>query len=151
MILVLYVEFWYLNEAFDKLNSTIEFSICYIVYLQIILSTINKWYVKITIFIIMAEYVSMRGEKISLRPFLMMCYILYSAIIYFEEKSARNKYYDIYKEIKNNENFKNLFKNIIPCGIFICRKSNHSAKLEIQFSNNKCSEDLDIQNENQII
>jgi hypothetical protein len=118
--LILYIEFWFLSPDFNKIDNTIEFTICYIIYLQVIVSNINKWYIKFIIFIAMCEYVCLRGEKAEIRPILLVVYFLYCARVYLEEKEARNKYYYMHKEIKINENFRNLFKNVIPCSIFVC-------------------------------
>ncbi|EAR97315.2 response regulator receiver domain protein (macronuclear) [Tetrahymena thermophila SB210] len=127
----------------------------------------HLWYNQILIIIVLLVYFYARTDQI-LQIGNILIYILFQVIkIYFEEKDQRLQYYDLFRENKINENFQNLIKNIIPCGLFVCSKPSQQKQivkniidqeevqtkdqvqsqfndLQVKFVNRQCMQDLDI-------
>ncbi|KAL4449269.1 hypothetical protein ABPG74_015651 [Tetrahymena malaccensis] len=125
------------------------------------------WYNQILIIIILLVYFYARTYQL-LQIGNILIYILFQVIkIYFEEKDQRLQYYDLFRENKINENFQNLIKNIIPCGLFVCSKPSQQKQidkniidqeemqtkdyvqsqfsdLQVKFVNRQCMQDLNI-------
>ena len=150
-MLILFVEFYFLSPIYLKTEDTIEFTIVYMTFLNIILTHMNKWYIKAVLFVFMTLYLQFRGELIKPRPILLFCFVSFIVRQYLDEKQTRLQFYDLFKENKINDNFRNLLKNIMPCGLFVCTKIQETQKLFINFANKKCLEDLQIQKSSQII
>ncbi|KAL4498582.1 hypothetical protein ABPG72_019700 [Tetrahymena utriculariae] len=162
--LIFAVEIFYVQQ---ELNIT---SCYFLIYFLGYISICGKsylWYNQILIIIVLLVYFYARTDQI-LQIGNIIIYILFQVIkIYFEEKDQRLQYYDLFRENKINENFQNLIKNIIPCGLFVCSKPSYQKQidkniinqekmqtkdyvqsqfnyLQVKFVNRQCMQDLNI-------